>query len=71
MKYDLKEMVTGNKVARFTHFRHNQLWYETENGFRFAVPIEDIGDATFVAEEKAILMMRYIRKQLEVYNLGE
>lgn len=31
----------------------------------FPVPIEDIGDATFLAEDKAILFMRYIRKYIE------
>lgn len=49
----------------FTHFRRNQLWYITECGFQFAVPVEDVGDATFNVEERAMLMMRYIRKQIE------
>ena len=43
-----------------------QLGYETECGFRFPVPIEDAGTATFLAEDRAILFMRYIRKQMEV-----
>ncbi len=33
--------------------------------FTFPVPISDCGDGTFNAEDKAILYMRYIRKQLE------
>ena len=41
------------------------MYYVTECGFEFPVPIEDIGDATFLADDKALLFMRYIRKHLE------
>jgi hypothetical protein len=60
----LKEMVVNNQTVRFSFYRDGQLWYETECGFRFPVPIEDAGTATFLAEDRAILFMRYIRKQL-------
>lgn len=33
--------------------------------FEFPVPISDIGNATFGAQEKAMLLMRYIRKHLD------
>lgn len=39
--------------------------------FDFAVPISDIGNATFQAEEKALLLMRYIRKFLEQIELSK
>ena len=61
---DLKTLVK-NKTARFAFYRDRALHYETDDGFIFPVPIEDAGSATFNAEEKAILMMRYIRKHLE------
>ena len=61
---DLKTLVK-NKTARFAFYRDRVLHYETDDGFIFPVPIEDAGSATFNAEEKAILMMRYIRKHLE------
>ena len=60
----LIEMVKG-KVVRFKFYRKGELWYETEDGFMFPVQINDCGDATFLAEDKATLFMRYIRKQLE------
>lgn len=56
----MKDLIAGN--CRFQYYRDSQLWYKTENGFLFPVPIEDIGNATFNAEEKGLLMMRYIRK---------
>ena len=62
----LKEMIVNNQQVRFSFYRDQQLWYETECGFRFPVPIEDAGTATFLAEDRAMLFMRYIRKQMEV-----
>ncbi len=61
----IKEMVENNQKVRFRFYRDGQLWYGTECGFEFPVPIADAGTATFLAEDKAILFMRYIRKHLE------
>jgi hypothetical protein len=62
---DLKEMVNSNKKVKFVYYRKDNLWYQAENGFLFPVPIKDIGEATFLAEDKALLFMRYIRAELE------
>ena len=61
----IKEMVKDKKVI-FKFYRDNQLFYETEDGFEFPVPLDDVGNATFLAKDKAILFMRYIRKQMEL-----
>jgi hypothetical protein len=60
----IKDMVAGKKV-RFMFYREKELWYETEDGFKFPVPIDDTGNGTFLNEDKAILFMRYIRKHLD------
>lgn len=65
---NIKDMVKDNQVVKFCYYRDNNLWYETENGFKFPVPVEDIGTATFNAVERAILMMRYIRPHLALIN---
>ena len=65
----LKEMVKDQKKVHFSFYRKGELWYKTEDGFEFPVPISDCGDAVFLNEDKAILFMRYIRKHLE--NIGE
>jgi hypothetical protein len=57
-------MVKDGKKVRFVHYRNNELWYSTECGFLFPVPTFDIGEATFLAEDKAILFMRYIKKHI-------
>lgn len=63
---NVKDMVKGGKKVKFTFYRAQALYYVTECGFEFPVPLEDIGDATFLAEDKALLFMRYIRKHLEM-----
>lgn len=63
---NIKEMVKDNKKVKFSFYRDKELWYITETGFEFPVPIDDIGNATFMAEDKAILFMRYIRKHIEM-----
>jgi hypothetical protein len=60
----LKEMIVDNQKVRFAFYPDGTLWYETECGFRFPVPIAEAGTATFLAEDRAILFMRYIRKHL-------
>lgn len=68
---NIKDMVSGNKTVTFTHYRHKELWYKTECGFEFPVPIDDIGDATFLASDRAMLFMRYIRKHIDHLNAAK
>lgn len=65
---NIKEMVSDGKKVKFMHYRQKELWYVTETGFEFPVPIEDCGDGVFLAEDKAMLFMRYIRKHIEMLN---
>lgn len=62
---NIKEMVKDGKQVYFSFYRDRNLWYKTECGFEFPVPIEDIGNATFKAQDKAIFFMRYIRKHVK------
>lgn len=66
---ELKELVKNQKV-RFLFYRKGELHYETDSGFEFVVPTEDTGDGVFLAEDKAIYFMRYIRKQLKDNDEG-
>src|SRR5271157_717349 len=61
----IKDMVKDGKKVKFQFYKQNELWYVTECGFEFPVPIEDCGDGTFLAEDKAMLFMRYIRKHIK------
>ena len=68
---NLKDMVTDNKKVRFTFYRQGELFYETECGFEFPVPISDTGNGVFRNEDKAILFMRYIRKHIANIEEGK
>ena len=60
---DIKKLIQG-KMVRFTHYRQGELWFKTDDGFVFPVPVSDLGEATAKAEEKAIFYMRWIRKYI-------
>jgi len=60
----IREMIAGKKV-HFVCYKQKELWYATEDGFEFPVPISDTGDGEFLPEDKAMFFMRWIRKHLE------
>jgi hypothetical protein len=62
----IREMVENNQKVTFRFYRDGQLWYATECGFEFPVPTREAGNAIFLAQDRAILFMRYIRKHLEL-----
>lgn len=67
MELDLKEIVKNNTVT-FAYYRASYLFYNViyrEEVFMFPVPINDIGDATFLNTDKAMLFMRYIKKAID------
>ena len=64
----IKELVKDNYV-NFKFYSDGELWYITDCGFEFPVPVdnkEEVGNATFMAREKALLYMRYMRKHLKM-----
>jgi hypothetical protein len=61
----LKDRVCGDKQVTFVRYRDGELWYVTEDGFEFPVPVADIGNATFLARDKALLFMRYMRHHMD------
>lgn len=64
---DLKEIIKKGEKVYFSHYRAGYMYYSIvvdNNKYQFPVPIDDIGDATFLNEDKAIIFMRYIRKSL-------
>jgi hypothetical protein len=59
----LVDCVKGS--VTFDYARDGALWYKTDNGLIFPVPFEDVGIACFMAKDKGIFYMRWIRKYLE------
>jgi hypothetical protein len=60
----LKPMVVDSKAVNFQFYRDGELWYETECGFQFPVPVSDTGKGMFKNKDKALLFMRWIRPQI-------
>jgi hypothetical protein len=69
--YTVKELVANGQKVHFKFYRQKELWYETDLGFEFPVPIGDIGDGVFLASDKAMLFMRYIRAHLASIEQGK
>jgi hypothetical protein len=61
---NIKDLVK-DKTAKFVSYREGNFYYETSDGFKFVVPIEEAAGVTLPAQDKAIFFMRWIRKQLE------
>jgi hypothetical protein len=61
----IKHMVDMGKKVHFSWYRDGELWYKTDDGFEFPVPISDVGNALLKDEDKAISFMRYIRKHID------
>ena len=67
---NIKDMVKDKKV-KFLFYANGELWYTTECGFEFPVPINDVGTANMMAEDKALLFMRWIRKHIKTVEAWE
>lgn len=61
---NIKERVSAGKKVRFVRYQNSELWYVTDDGFEFPVPISDTGTGVFTVEDKAVLFMRWIRQQM-------
>lgn len=62
---NVKEHVNKGQMVKFLFYRSGTLYYQTEKGLIFEVPTSDCGDACFKDSDKAMLFMRWIRKQIE------
>jgi hypothetical protein len=63
----IKDIVKDNTVS-FSRYRKGYLYYTVSHDgetYEFPVDLDDVGDADFNATEKAMLLMRYIRKARE------
>ena len=59
---DIKRAVSEERVCVMSYYHDGKLWYQTEFGEMFPVPVSDLGNATLNYQEKALLLMRYMRK---------
>ena len=68
----LKEIVSNNRMCKFSQAIAGILYYKVEtDDSMYMFPInmndrDDVGTATFECDIKAITLMRYIRKAIEL-----
>lgn len=63
---NIKDIIKDNTV-RFDFLRAGVAYYKvtvSNEDYRFPVRLDDVGDATLMSEDKAIMFMRYIRKAI-------
>lgn len=65
----IKDHVKG--TAKFSFYRAGNLYYVTDSGLEFPVPLSDTDGATFLKEDKAMFFMRWIRKHLATLETVE
>lgn len=61
-------------TAKFKYYRQGELWYNIDTDdeeFLFPISISDAGTAVFYTEDRAVIFMRWIRKQLESIEAGK
>ena len=69
--HDIKTIVKDNK-AYFKYLRQGIAYYQVSvyeksiiTNYTFPVPLDDIGEASLLNQDKALFFMRYIRKAIE------
>ena len=63
----IKEQVNQGQKVTFQYFRDDEFWYKTDKGLLFPVSLKEAqaGRATFLAQDKAIYYMRWIKRYIE------
>ena len=61
---ELRDEIKGK--VYFICLKNKELWYKTDSGFEFPIPLSDTEGAEFLSEDKASLFMRWLRKRIEV-----
>lgn len=66
---NLKSLLNDNMRVKFDFFRDGALWYSTQNGFQFPVPVKTLAGTTVLkANDKATAFSYYIKKQFNAMN---
>jgi len=67
MSVVIKEHVKEGQKVHFQYFRDGEFWYKTDKGLLFPISLQEAqtGRATFLASDKAIYYMRWIKRYVE------
>jgi hypothetical protein len=59
---DLKTNLKGN--SSFEYYRDYAMWFRTETGMLFPVPVKDLDTCHILKTEKSMVFMKWIRKHI-------
>jgi len=58
---NLEKILQNNESVSFMFFLSGKLWYRTESGFKFPVPIKGSGQSVFLNEDRVNRFYPYIK----------
>ncbi len=58
---NVAKILENNESVSFMFFLSGKLWYRTESGFKFPVPIKSTGQSVFLNEDRANRFYPYIK----------
>jgi len=62
---NVSKILENNESVSFMFFLSGKLWYRTESGFKFPVPIKGSGQSVFLNEDRANRFYPYIKAHAE------
>lgn len=62
---NVEKILKDNESVRFMFFLSGKLWYRTESGFKFPVPIKGSGQKVFLNEDRANRFYPFIKAHAE------
>lgn len=65
---NIEKVLQNNEGVRFMFFLSGKLWYRTESGFKFPVPIKGSGQSVFLSEDRANRFYPYIKAHAQKLN---
>jgi len=68
---NLDKILNDNENVNFMFFMSGKLWYRTESGFKFPVPIKGSKQSVFLSEDRANRFYPYIKAHVEKLNKTE
>ena len=67
---DIKGMVQPGREVHFARFHAGVLWYATDCGFEFPVAAAETGETPYLARDRAVLFLGFIRKHIKAIEAG-
>ena len=56
--------------STFDFYRDGNLYFTTDTGLAFMVPVADLGSGSVYTLNKSITLMKWIRQQMDLNNLA-